>query len=72
MTHGIDQNRAAGTVDRLSADANLMAQQVTHMLNSISLTRAMQEGYRMACRDHGIDVPEMVDPAVSMGMEVRS
>lgn len=72
MTHGIDQARAASTVERLSNDATLMVQQVSNLLNAVSLTRAMQEGYRMACRDHGIDIPEMIDPAEAFGMAVRT
>lgn len=71
MSHGVDQKRAAGTVERLANDNALMAQQVTGMLNMIAITRAMQEGYRMACRDHGLPIPEMDDPAVAMGMAVQ-
>jgi hypothetical protein len=34
---------------------------------SIALTRAMQEGYRMACRDNGLPIPDMVDPRAIFG-----
>lgn len=71
MSHGIDQQRAAGTVERLSSDNVMMAQQVTGLLNMIAITRAMQEGYRMACRDHDWEIPHMEDPAVALGMAVQ-
>ena len=72
MSHGVDTSRAAGAVQSLSNDAQMMGQQVTIMLNTITITRAMQEGYRMACRDHGLPIPDMEDPAVAMGMGVQT
>lgn len=68
MTHGVDAQRASGVVQRMSEDAAQLAQNVTNVLNTIAITRALQEGYRMACRDHGITPPEMVDPAAAYGL----
>lgn len=58
----LDQARAAPVVGRLSEDALTLAQQASQQINELSFLRAMQEGYKMACRDHGIDEPDFDDP----------
>lgn len=58
----VDVNRALGTVQSLAEDSQKFAIEMTSIMNTIALTRAMQEGYRMACRDNGLTVPEMPDP----------
>jgi hypothetical protein len=63
----IDMNRAASTVQNITSDNMRIGEEVTNMMNTIALTRAMQEGYRMACRDNGLAVPDMVDPRVTLG-----
>lgn len=66
----IDINRAAPTVEAISSDNQMIAGQVTNLLNTIALTRAMQEGYRMACTDNNLPVPDMEDPRVTYGFGV--
>lgn len=68
MATGIDIARAAPAVDAISQDNQIIAGQVTNMMNQIALTRAMQEGYRMACRDNGLPVPDMEDPRTTFGL----
>lgn len=68
MANGIDVQRAGETVARLSNDAVLMVQQATDTLNAITMTRAMQAGYRMACEDFGLPVPDMEDPGAAFGL----
>ncbi|AMO44139.1 hypothetical protein vBRpoSV10_81 [Ruegeria phage vB_RpoS-V10] len=65
-------NRAAPVVESISQDNQVLAGQVTNLMNTIALTRAMQEGYRMACRDNGLDVPDMEDPRVTYGFGGRA
>jgi hypothetical protein len=64
----IDINRAMPEVQKISEDAIRIGQHVTGVMNTISLTRAMQAGYAMACRDNGLPVPEMEDPAKFYGL----
>ena len=66
-TMAIDIQRANPVVEQISNDNQLIAGQVTNLMNQIALTRAMQEGYRMACRDNGLPVPDMEDPRVTYG-----
>jgi hypothetical protein len=66
VTIGIE--RASAVVGAISDDAMRMAQHVTTILNTVSLTRAVQEGYAMCCRDHGLPVPDMPDPAAQFGL----
>lgn len=58
----VDINRAIGTLQSISAQSQKFATDMTTAMNTIALTRAMQEGYRMACRDNGLPVPDMADP----------
>jgi len=44
-----------------------LVQKVSNDINEISIRRAMQIGYMMACQDHNLKVPQMDDPAKSMG-----
>lgn len=64
---GVDIARAGSAVKKISEEAVLIGAHVTNVMNTISLTRAMQEGYRMACRDNGLPEPEMEDPAKYFG-----
>ena len=64
----IDIKRAAGTVAEISEDNQLIATHVTHLMNTVALTRAMQAGYRMACLDNGLPVPDMEDPRTLFGL----
>lgn len=68
----VDINRAASMVDQISNDNMYIGEQVTRMMNQIALTRAMQEGYKMCCRDNGLPVPEMEDPRKTFGFGVVS
>lgn len=67
----IDQTRANPIIDNISQDQQVLAGQVTHLMNTVALTRAMQEGYRMACRDNGLEIPDMEDPRVTYGLGGR-
>lgn len=68
----VDINRAGPVVERISHDNQVLAGQVTGLMNTIALTRAMQEGYAMACRDNGLDVPDMEDPRQTYGFGAAS
>lgn len=63
----VDIQRATPVVERIARDNQVIAGQVTDLMNQIALTRAIQEGYRMACKDNGLPVPEMEDPRVTYG-----
>lgn len=63
----IDIQRATPVVENITRDNQQIGVQVTNLMNQIALTRAMQEGYRMACRDNGLPVPDMEDPRVTFG-----
>lgn len=63
----VDIQRASPVVDQISQDNQVLAGQVTQLMNQIALTRAMQEGYRMACKDNGLPVPDMEDPRITYG-----
>lgn len=58
----VDINRALATIQTIAADSQKFATDMTTAMNTIALTRAMQEGYAMACRDNGLPVPDMPDP----------
>lgn len=64
----IDINRSAPAVDRITREGQVHIQQLTGALNAIALTRAMQEGYLMCCRDNGLPEPDMRDPAEQLGI----
>ncbi|WNL50687.1 hypothetical protein RPALISO_100 [Ruegeria phage RpAliso] len=64
----IDLSRAQSTITNISNDANQIAQSLTGVMNTVSIARAMQEGYKMACRDNGLPIPEMTDPLEEMGL----
>jgi len=64
--------RATPVVHTISQDNQVLASQVTELMNMVALTRAMQEGYRMACKDNGLEVPEMEDPRITYGFGGRA
>lgn len=39
-----------------------MVSALSDKINTVSVMRAMQLGYLMACEDHGLPVPEFKDP----------
>ena len=43
---------------------------MSQQINSITIRRAMQIGYMMACQDHGLPVPEMEDPGAAFARAV--
>ena len=65
---GVTIQSAANAVQRISNDNAVLAGQVTDLMNTVALTRAMQEGYKMACLDNGLPVPDMEDPRVTLGL----
>lgn len=67
----ITLERAAPVVETISQDNVVLAGQVTNLMNSIALTRALQEGYKMACLDNDLPVPDMEDPRITYGFGGR-
>lgn len=59
----ISLDRARPHVEAISGDAQMHLTKETEKINFFSFVSAMQAGYRMACEDNGIPVPEMADPA---------
>lgn len=59
-----------GFVNDIIRGSERLVQKVSADVNEISIRRAMQIGYMLACQEHGLDVPEMTDPAEAMGYKV--
>ncbi len=59
--------RIDGFINDIARGGERLVQQVSNDINEISIRRAMQIGYMMACQDHNLPVPQMDDPAKEMG-----
>lgn len=51
-----------GTIEHLTTMAQQRMATVSYQLNNRALLEAMQEGYRQACKDHGLPAPHFAEP----------
>ena len=54
-------------INDIARGGERLVQKVSNDINEISIRRAMQIGYMMACQDHNLEVPKMNDPAKELG-----
>jgi hypothetical protein len=60
--HPLPMDRVQDMVAEITNNNMQLVQQNSNKIGYVSLRRAMNFGYLMACQDHGIPVPEMPDP----------
>lgn len=56
-------DKIANYVHDVARGGQELAVKAGSAMNEISIRRAMQVGYMLACQDHGLPVPHMPDPA---------
>ena len=54
----LSPEKVEDTIEHLTTMAQQRMATVSYQLNNQALLEAMQEGYRMACRDHGLKEPQ--------------
>lgn len=64
-------SRTAPFIRDISENGSKLVASLSDKINTVSVMRAMQIGYMMACEDHGLPMPEFEDPAEKLfGVEV--
>lgn len=58
----LSMGRIDGFINDVTRSGEALVQGVSQKVNEITLRRAIQIGYMMACQDHGLPVPDMADP----------
>lgn len=62
-----DNDQVDKFIDDITRGGERLVSKVSNDINEISIRRAMQIGWMLACQHHGLDIPEMQDPAKEMG-----
>ena len=56
-------DRVAPYIGDISRQGSELITKLSDKINEVTVRRAFQIGYMMACQDHGIALPEFSDPA---------
>ena len=54
------------SIETITEKAQAMAVEASTEINAMSIIAAMQAGYRMACIDNGLPIPDMEDPKTTV------
>lgn len=67
----LTESRIEPFIRDISINGSKLVQELSEKINTVSVQRAMQIGYMMACEDHALPLPDFDDPADKLfGVEV--